>query len=97
MSYAILPQAEADLEAIGDYIAQDNPARAVTFVQEFHETFTQLAEMPLSGSARPYLGPGIRVRPVGRYVVYYRPVSDGVEIVRVLHSARDVDQDLFAG
>jgi len=29
--------------------------------------------------------------PVGRYVVFYQPQDDGVEVVRVLHSARDIE------
>lgn len=95
MPYKITPAAEEDIESIGDYIAQDNPARAVTFIQEFHETFSQLAQMPQSSPRRPRLGPDIRMRPVGNYLIYYRPIAEGVEIVRVLHAARDMDSDQF--
>ena len=47
------PAAEEDLESIADYIAEDNPSRAVTFVQELREKCRVLAEMPKSASARP--------------------------------------------
>ena len=46
------PAAEEDLESIADYIAEDNPSRAVTFVQELREKCQLLAEMPKSAPAR---------------------------------------------
>jgi toxin ParE1/3/4 len=39
------PQAEIDLEEIGDYIALDNPGRAVSFIQEQH--CEKIADGPL--------------------------------------------------
>lgn len=49
--------AEEDLESIADYIAEDNPSRAVTFIQEIREKCRTLAEMPKSAPARSELGP----------------------------------------
>ena len=46
------PAAEEDLESIADHIAEDNPSRAVTFVQELREKCRVLAEMPKSTPAR---------------------------------------------
>lgn len=89
------PAAEEDLESIADYIAEDNPSRAVTFVQELREKCRRLSEMPRSAPARPELGADIRSRPAGNYVVYYRPLSDGVEIIRILHARREVKPDMF--
>jgi toxin ParE1/3/4 len=37
--------AEADLEAIGDYIAHDDPIRALSFVRELFRSCTELADM----------------------------------------------------
>lgn len=90
------PAAEEDLESIADYIAEDNPSRAVTFVQELRKKCRLLAEMPKSAPARPELGSNIRSRPTGNYVIYYRPVSDGIEIIRILHGRRDVKPDLVS-
>lgn len=90
MSCNLTEKAAEDLESIGDYIALDNPARAVTFIQEIRDTFSHLAEWPKSAPCRPRLGQGVRARPIGRYMVYYRVTADGVLIIRVLHSARDV-------
>jgi toxin ParE1/3/4 len=33
----------------------------------------------------------LRSFPVGNYVIFYREVSEGIEIIRVLHGARDIE------
>lgn len=35
--------------------------------------------------------------PFGRYVIFYEPLDDGIDVVRVLHSARDVDAQFGKG
>jgi toxin ParE1/3/4 len=37
------------------------------------------------------LSPGLRSFPFGRYVIFYEPIKDGIDVVRLLYSARDVD------
>lgn len=95
MRCTIRPAAEEDLECIGDYISEDNPSRALTFVQELREKCRRLAEMPKSAPARPELGRNIRSRPAGNYVIYYRPLSEGIEVIRILHTRREVEPDMF--
>lgn len=82
--------ARADLAEIWDYIAQDDPKRATAFLREIEAVFETLASQPMIGRERLELGEAIRSFPIGRYVVYYQPWSDGVDVVRVLHAARDV-------
>lgn len=48
-----------------------------------------LGGAPGLGAARPEIRPDLRLMPVGRYLILYREVPDGAEIVRVLHGARD--------
>jgi len=43
------------------------------------------------GRARVELAPGVRSLPFGRYVIFYLPLHDGIDVVRVLHSARDIE------
>jgi toxin ParE1/3/4 len=83
--------AEADIEEIGDFIAQDNPRRAVTFVRELREQCAKLGPQPGLGAARPEFGEGIRLWPHGRYVILYSVRDDHVLVERVLHGARDLD------
>ncbi len=87
----ISPRAKSDLIEIWDYIAEDSEDRADFFVAKIHAKFLTLAERPGVGRARDELEKGIRSFPVGRYIIFYRPLADGIEVVRVLHASRDVD------
>ena len=49
-----------------------------------------LSRQPGIGRTRPELDTNLRSFVVGRYVIFYLPVSSGIEIVRVLHGARDI-------
>jgi toxin ParE1/3/4 len=82
--------AEDDLEQIGDYIANDNPPRALQFVQELREHCSRIRAAPLARQARPELGAGMRSVPHGRYVIFFRVERDVILIVRILHGARDL-------
>lgn len=55
------------------------------------QKFKTLAAQPDRGRKRDELGEDLRSFAVGRYIIFYRPLPDGVEIVRVLHGARDLD------
>ena len=46
---------------------------------------------PMMGRARPEIAPDLRSLPFKRYVIYYLPLHDGIDVVRILHSARDLD------
>lgn len=85
------PQAEADLIEIWIYIAQDSPTSADKLLDEINEKSQTLAESPFVGKARDELGPNIRSFPIGNYVLFYQPIAEGIEIIRVLHGARDID------
>ena len=82
------PRAEADLEAIGDYIARDNPKRAVSFVTELHLRCQRIADAPASFPLREELGAGVRMAVHGRYLIFFREEPEAVRIERVLHGAR---------
>lgn len=88
--------AESDLEAIGDYIAQDNPQRALSFLGELRSQCDSIAREPLAYRARSELATGLRSCAYGRYVIFFQPCKDGVLVVRILHAARDV-QAQFLG
>ena len=89
-------EAEADLEHIADHIAQDNPRRALTFVQELRAACLGLAEFPerFALVAR-YAERGIRHRVHGNYAIFYRVEPEGVAVLHVLHGARDHAAVLF--
>ena len=83
-------KAEQDLDEIWLYIAKDNIAAADKLLDDIGESALLLAKEPLMGRARPDLLPALRSFPIARYVIFYTPSHSGVEIARVLHSARDI-------
>jgi toxin ParE1/3/4 len=85
------PEAEADLDEIWLYIAQDDPNAADRFLDLIEERCQLLAENPLMGRSRPDLAPYLRSFPVGGYVIFYLPMENGVEIVRVVSGARNLE------
>ena len=51
--------------------------------------------MPTMGKAEFDLAPSLRSFPVGNYLLFYREVADGIQLVRALHGARDIASDYF--
>jgi toxin ParE1/3/4 len=94
--YRLTQEARQDLDEIWLYIAEDNPPAADDLLDALYERFVLLAQQPFLGRARPELAPNLRSFPVGNYVIFYRPIDDGVEIARVLRGSRDIDA-LFSG
>jgi len=84
MALRLRPEAEADIEAIALYIAEDSPSAALRWYGEMYAHCQRIAEMPGMGVARPDL----RTFPVGNYLILYRQTDDGAEVVRVVHGAR---------
>ena len=91
------PLAEFDLEDIGDYIARDNPWRAISFIEEICARCFLILQTPQGSPLREDLGAGVRVAPFGRYLIFHtvHEDADEVRIERILHSARDMDQGFF--
>jgi len=85
------PRAKADLAEIWEFIADDSDAHADAFIDLIDQKFQVLAHQPGIGRRRDELADGLRSFPVGRYVIFYLTVSGGVQIVRILHGARDLE------
>ena len=84
------PQAQNDIDDIWYYIANDNIIAADNWVDRLDEQFRLLALQPLMGRTRDEIAASVRSFPIGRYVIFYLPLANGIDVVRVLHSARDV-------
>lgn len=87
--FQISDAARSDLDEIWLYIAQRSPEDADKFVRVLVSRFPKLASMPVIGRSREELASRLRSFPVGNYVIFYRRAESNVEIVRVLHGARD--------
>lgn len=84
------PAAEDDLIDIWFGIATDSPLAADRFLDAIAARILQLATFPESGPQRPDIGAEVRALTIGNYLVLYRLAEQRVEIVRVVHGARDV-------
>jgi toxin ParE1/3/4 len=94
MHLVFSPIASADLEEIGDYIARDNPARAISFLDELETQCRKIAEMPLAFPTRDDVSPGLRMAVYDRYLIFFQVSEDTVRIERVIHGARRIS-DMF--
>jgi len=84
------PEAENDLDEIWWYIAQDNPDNADKLLDEIEKISLQLAQFKNMGRNRDELHPGLQSFPIGKYLLFYMPVSGGIKIIRVLHGMMDI-------
>ncbi|MCF8003532.1 MAG: type II toxin-antitoxin system RelE/ParE family toxin [Chromatiaceae bacterium] len=72
------------------YIAQDDARAADRVLDDIEETFVLLRDQPGLGPERPDIAPDLRYFPVRSSLILYRQIIDGIEVVRVVHGARDV-------
>ena len=89
-SVAFSPKSRQDLLDIGDHIAKDSRASARRFVSKLVDQCQRIGGAPLAYIGREDLAPGLRMAPMGRYVVFFRVLGEIVRIERVLHGARDL-------
>jgi toxin ParE1/3/4 len=90
------PEAIRDLEELAEYIAQRSVAAGERFYDAVKEAYRRLAEMPEAGSRWESDQPALRdvrcwtIRRFRNYVIFYRPLTNGIEILRVLRGARNL-------
>lgn len=90
------PQVIRDLLELATYIAEDNLDMSDRFLAAAEETFNQLAKMPEIGKNCQFVHPRLAnvrqqaIKGFKNYLVFYRLVDSKVEIIRVIHGARDI-------
>ncbi|CAN5810800.1 type II toxin-antitoxin system RelE/ParE family toxin [soil metagenome] len=89
------PQSIKDLAEIWDYVAHGSPEQADKLIERFRLKLQYLAQYNLLGRPRPELADHCRSAPVGRYGIYYRPIEDGIELLRLIHASRDIKRIRF--
>lgn len=98
MRVVLSSRAVADLKRIGQFIACDNPPRAVSFVAELRETAARLAELPQGFPLVPrYEQHGIRRRSWKGYGILYSVLPDRVFVHRIIGPGQDHDRALRLG
>ena len=82
--------AEADLEIIGDWIAEDDPHRAANFLMRLRDRCHSLSSRPKRFPVVRYVrGAAIRKLSYKDYLIFYVVLPNRVEIMHVMHGARD--------
>ncbi|MCL1472635.1 type II toxin-antitoxin system RelE/ParE family toxin [Argonema antarcticum] len=90
-NYILSPLAIQDLDEIYDYIASNNLDAAENFVDNVEQKCQTLAQFPNMGKSYENLLPQLRGVPVNNYVIFYRQVQNGIQVVRVLSGYRDLE------
>jgi len=87
----IRPGARADLLEIWNHIGENSIASADALSDKLDAAIVMLGRQPKAGRLREELGAAVRSSPCGSYILLYREARRGVEILRVLHAARDIE------
>lgn len=85
------PQANEDVLDIWDYISRDSVSAADKLVRHINEMLSRMAKNPSMGVLHEEYQPGLRAFPVGNYIIFYHAIDDGIEVYRVLHGARRLE------
>ena len=78
-------------------VSLDSPDAADRALDRLAESFDLLAAQPLMGRARPELAPQLRSFVPGRYVIFYVPYRNGIDVVRVLDGRQESAPNAVAG
>lgn len=84
------PKSRQDLLDIGDHIAKDSRTNARRFVAQLIDQCQRIGHAPLGYVSREDLAAGLRMAPLGHYVIFFRVLDGTVRVERVLHGARNL-------
>lgn len=87
--------AKEDLYGIAEYLSKHSPEAAKRLMKQFRKKFELLASFPLLGRERNDIAIGIRCFVMDRYLIFYQPHDDTLEIWRIRHSAQEISDLLF--
>lgn len=93
--YIISPEASQDLDEISDYFLSRSLEAGERFVNRFEQKCKSLVKFPNMGRSYADVEPSLRGVPLEDYIILYRVIEDGVEIVRVVSGYRDL-KSLFS-
>jgi toxin ParE1/3/4 len=88
--FQLSPLIKKDLDEIADWIAQDNPRRAVKIVRELRAEFNRIAQNPMLYQLRPDIGEDVRLASLGHHVILFWIDGDVVRFERVVYGGRDL-------
>ena len=86
------PEAQNDLDEIWWFIAQDSPDNADKFLDRIQDSCLTLADFPKMGVSRNEIKNSLRSQPISNYLIFYFPIEDGIDIIRIIHGSRDIER-----
>lgn len=89
--YVFTAQARLDIKEINRFLSRENPQASTRFVDALEKKCKILADFPNMWRSFDYLAPSLRGFTIGNYIIFYRPIENGVEVDRVLSGYRDLD------
>jgi len=89
--YLITLPAKQDLREINNYLTRFSPVAVRQINEKIKQQFKRLADFPNMGQSCNQLSEGLRRFPIEDYLIFYRPISNGVEIVRVVSGYRNIE------
>lgn len=93
--YIVSPEASRDLDEISDYFAARNIETGEQFVEEFNRKCRNLINFPNMGRSYQEIITSVRGLPLMGYIIFYRAIDSGIEIIRVVRGERDLPSLFF--
>ena len=90
LAITLSPKSRQDLIDIGDYIAKDSRTQARLFMGKLKQQCQRIGTAPLAYPGRENLALGLRMAPIGNYVIFFRVMEGVIRIERVLQGSRDL-------
>lgn len=94
------PEVPDDLLEITQYLGERDPSVAIRFAQAVPDTLEDILRFPDVGSPRYFQDPDLagirswRVRGFKKYLIFYKPIEEGIVVLAILHGARDIPANL---
>jgi len=93
--YRLTPRAQRDLDGVFDYtVTHWGLPQAMRYADLIEAVCADLAEAPQQAQGCANIRPGYRRRAVEQHVIYFRPTSYGIAVIRILHQRMDATRHL---
>lgn len=92
------PDVLGEMLSLAERIARNDPAVGDQFLDACVSTFQSLARNPHMGRHGAFRHPNLqgarvwRVQGFDKHLIFYRPLNDGVEVLHVVHSSRNLEK-----
>ncbi|WP_204106019.1 MULTISPECIES: type II toxin-antitoxin system RelE/ParE family toxin [Spirulina sp. CCY15215] len=90
--FIITLRASRDLEEICDYFLEKSVDAGDRFVEAFNQKCRHLVHFPYLGRSYAQFSPSLRGISLMGYIIFYRIIEDGIEIVRIISGYRNLEE-----